>query len=287
VVRPREGRVRGRRLALLGVVALVGAIAALVAWMRITRVTPESDPVAYWGREGRRVYARMAVVPAADGARVREIFATAPADDPEGLLRDQPGALDALRETVASFLAARYGARMPDDYLDWMLGRGYRFKTAEEFAKAYGPWDDLPVPAGTPPGDPRRLFNAMWHHPWSQTATIQSLCTGPDAAFVTIGHAQQHVFMSQVPYGSLGYGLWHGGSAATCRFWMSPPVTRDELVENHGRVTVAVVGVIVDVPGSDRRPVMVNLVLDPETSRWWVDGVSVLNFLGSGMCMEY
>jgi len=279
-----------RRLALLGLVVLVGVVAALVAWTRIARVTPESDPVEYWGREGRRVFTRMAVVPAAERERVREVFAVAPAEDPEALLGEEPWALQSLREAASSFLSARYGARSPDDYLDWMLAQGYRFKSRDEFANEYGSWDRLKAGTGAQLNDPRGIFRAMWDDPRSRTATIESLCTGPDAAFFTVGHAREHVFMSQVPYGSLGYGLWHGGSAATCRFWMNPPVTRAELVNTHGRVTVAVAGVIVDVPGSARRPVMVNLFLDPQTSRWWVDGVSVLNFVGSGnawTCMEY
>lgn len=270
-------------------VVLVGVTVGITAWFRLGAITPEGDPIEYWGRKGRQVYSQLDTIPAGDAGKVASLFTLAPVADAEGLLNDNPESLSRLRAAVGAFIVDRMSASTPDAYLDTMIAKGYHLKSAEQFARRYGPWSDLAKEVGVESDDPREIFAGLWDYAASRAAAINRLCTGPDAAFVTIGHASKDEFMSQAAFGSLGYDLWHGGSAGTCRLWTTPPVTREQLIATSDRIVVATVGVIVDVPGSARRPIMIDAYLDPEGA-WWIDGVTVLNYIGTGsgwMCMEY
>lgn len=133
-------------------------------------------------------------------------------------------------------------------------------------------------------------MRALWAHKPARRAQVAAFCVGEDASFVTIGLSIKHTFIDEVPFGTLGYDLWHGASAATCRVWTTPPVTREQLVEREGEILAATVGLIADVPGSKRRPVMFGAFWDEGAGRWWVDSASVLNFIGGDgewTCMEW
>lgn len=291
-------------------IAAVGMVVGAIAWYRLTRLTPESDPHRYWAAEGARVYSSMATVPVKDAEGMRWVFFNAPVEDPQNLLTvgelsesshngyGDPALhnpllneafIRALREAAFDFLYARLNAEDPAQYVSWMLARGYRFKSAEEFERRYGPLSRHVGWIGVESDDLNTLFDAAWRHELILAATPVALCTDASAAIITIGRIQHGQYLAPRPHGRLGIDLWIGRSSGGCRFWMQAPVTREGVVAAHGWTLAANVGVIVDVPDSGRRPLLVHLFLDPATSQWWVDGVSVNNHIAidESSCTEY
>lgn len=287
-----------------GVVS-VASIVGAVAWHRLTRLTPESDPAAHLAAEGQRAYAMMSTVPVAEDGAVRDVLARASVEDDEGLLVNpawtikQPTttiripadqAVAELRNEVSAYLTARLTATGPDAYLSWMRSRGYRLKSVDEFERRHGPLGLQASRIGVEIGSVETLFEASWHHAPSHAATPDALCVGEGAAIITLGSIRPGSLLAPRPQGRLGPDLWIGGSSAGCRFWMQAPLTREAAVEANGRTVAANVGVIVSVPGSARRPLLVHSFFDPTSGRWWIDGVSVQNFIGTDRiwtCTEF
>lgn len=284
-------RSMSRRTMIALTIALpAGAIVGLIAYQRLTAVTPEGDPVRYWRREADRVFDRMATIPVGDTERIAsEIFA-APLIDPRSLLAQHGGTREALVQEVLEFVSDRMEASSPEDYLSRRRSRGYDLMSADEFKRKYSSWSEWGRDAGVESDDPIEVMGALWNHEPARRARVAAFCAGEDASFVTIGLSKKHSFIDEVPFGTLGYDLWHGASAATCRVWTTPPLTREELVERDGETLAATVGLIADVPASKRRPVMFSAFWDKRANRWWVDGVGVLNCIpndGSWACMEW
>lgn len=270
-------------------VALAVAVGG-VTWYRLSRVTAESDPQAYLARQGAIAYARMPSALVTDGETISAAFKAAPIEDPAGLLAGRADLLASLRTTAVEYLLARLNAQSAGEYIQRMEGRGYRFLTARAFGVRFGPLKTYSSQVGVESDDVRRVFEAMWSYGPSAAARPNALCTGDDSIVVSIGESRPGIPFTNFFEGTLGSDLWKGGSAATCRFWMSPPVMREELVKTRRRVLAAQVGVIACVPGSDRRPLIVSLFADPATGRWWVDGVSVTNYTGNDRvwtCTEF
>ncbi len=278
-----------RATALTG--ALLAAIlAGIFAYIRLTAVTPENDPVRYWRREGDRVFSQMHTVSVLDRERVLRVLQEAPTTDPRGLLVAHTAPRDELLGEVAAFISDRLEATSPQDYMNRRQARGYRQIAREEFERKYSSWNRWAQKIGLESDDPIEIMSALWKYEPSRRARISGICVGDDACFVSVGLSRKHEFIDEVPFGTLGYDLWHGGSAATCRVWTSPPTTRKQLVEKYGEVLAATVGIIADVPGSKRRPILFGAFWDPGTKRWWVDSVSVTNFIGRNgewTCMEW
>ena len=278
-----------RRLATVLLVLGAGVLSGAGAWYRLSRVNRESDPVRYWMAEGARAYSSLPTVPVLDSNELAQAAAAATVEDAEGVVQGRPELLDQLRATVFQFLSTRFAASSAEDYAAWMQSRGYRFKSPEEFEKRYGPLSDQAELSGLDSKEVPALFAAMWASDPSRRAMPNAICRGREAMTITLGHSNHNRFATQDLSGVLGFDLWHGGAGATCRFWMQPPVTREELVALHGEVVSAQVGVIACVPGFVRRPLIVNLFLEPDSTRWWIDGVSVTNYVvpGSRACIEY
>ena len=298
------------RSQIVALIAGVGVVVGVVAWYRLTRLTPESDPERYWAAEGARVYSRMTTVPVNDAEAMRRVFLDAPVEDPQNLLATgtlsglsgdfsvdsaphhsflNEASIRALRETAFAFLHARFNAESPAQYVSWMQAHGYRFKTVDEFEQRFGPLRRHIEWIGVESDDLSVLFEAAWRHERILAATPVAVCTDAPAALITIGRIQHGQYLAPRPHGQLGIDLWIGGSSGGCHFWMQAPVTRREVVAAHGWTIAANVGVIVDVPRSARRPLLVHLFLDPATSQWWVDGVSVNNHIAvdESSCTEY
>lgn len=279
------------RPALILVIALVlGGATGAIAWVRLSRVTLESNPTEYWRRQGQAVYATMPSVPVQDAKGVGRVFEECPVEDRAGLLDARPDLVAALRATVAEFVVARYSAASSDEYVRWMETKGYRFKSLEDFERVYGPIGRRAEAAGVVSTDPRELFRAMWAYSPSREATPNGMCTDPRAVVMVIGKSNSNRAFTELLAGALGEELWYGGQIASCRFWMSAPVTREDLVRSKGAAIAAQVGIIGCVPGADRRPVHIALYLDAELERWWIDGVAVGNHAdpsGGWDCCEY
>lgn len=261
-----------------------------VAWYRHVRVTAESDPEAYWARQGAIAYARMPSAPVTDREAISAAFGVAPIEDPAGLLAGRADLLASLRSTAVEYLLARLNAKSAGEYIQWMEGRGYHFLTAKEFELRFGPLKSYSGQVDVESDDVRRVFEAMWSYGPSSAARPDALCIGSDSIVVSIGESRPGIPFTNRLQGALGSERWYGGSASTCRFWMGPPVKREELVKTRHRVLAAQVGVIACVPGSDRRPHIVTLFADPATGRWWVDGVAVTNYTGDDRvwtCTEF
>lgn len=274
----------------IAIVIAAGATAGGIAWLRLSRVTAESDPTVYWAREGERAFAQFSNAAIAEREAITKAIATAPVDDGGQLLQSRPELLSGLREAATEFVLARYSVEGAADYIAWMEAHGYRFKSADEFSSAYGPLSAQAARAGITGTDPAEIFLAMWDHGPSRRASPNGICVSPEAIAIVIGETnRQRPFTGELS-GQLGYDLWHGGGIANCRFWMRPPVARETIVEARGRVVAAQVGLIVTGKGSTRRPVILGLFLDPAKERWWVDRVWVTNHISredEWDCTEY
>jgi len=280
---------RGTIILITLIVLLVGG-AGILAWQRMHRVTAESDPTVYWQRQGQIAYGKFDTVAGDDAEGIGLLLRNAPLSDPEGQIGGITVGTTQMRSLVAEFLLARLGATRASEYIESMASMGYRFMPREEFEIEYGPLADLADLAGVSSDDPRTVFEALWDYPPSRAAQIGSVCVGGDAAMVTIGHGTAQVWDTSKLTSGMGKDLWVGKSSARCRFWMRPPITREEVVERDGSVVTGIVSVIADVPGSARRPLHVLLFFEPQAQRFWIDGVSVTNHLGTDSawtCMEF
>jgi hypothetical protein len=251
-----------------------------VAWYRLSLVTPESNPQAYWAREGQIAYARLPTVPVTERGRIADAVQGAPYEDPGGLLKGRGELVGSLRTTVAEYLQARLNATSPEGYARWMEERGYRFLSDDEFASRFRPLEYYAGLAGIRSKNIREIFAGMWSFAPSAASQPDAVCVGEGATTISIGEARVGVPFSTELRGSLGRDLWQGGSAATCTFWMRPPIQREGVIRTRGRVLAAKVGIIVCVPNSGRRPLVISAFCDPADNRWWVDGATVTNFIG-------
>jgi len=279
-----------RRTHLILLIGVAGVLAGSVAWYRLSRVTPEGDFQRYWQLQGQRAFSRMPSVPVTDRDAIRRVFEAATVQDPENLLPARSGGIESLRDAVLGFVVARYSARTPAEYIEWMESRGYQFKTLAEFEQDHGPIKGLQDLVGVAGMNPRPVFEAVWEYGMPRGAQPNEVCTDPAAVAIAIGRSNHNRFITEEIGGILGYKVWHGGSGGKCRFWMRPPVTRAEIISERGEAIAAQVGLIGCVPGSDRRPIIVSVFQDPATSQWWIDGVGVTNYLppsGKAMCAEY
>ena len=278
-----------RRLLVALVIAAGGVVAGGVAWHRMGRVTPESDPVRYWIRESRRVFAAFPTAPVTDDDALRALLAGAHAADPEGALRDPAADADALRDAVAGFLGRRFTALDPDAYRRDMESAGYRLVTTEEF-EAHGPLRRFIDFCGLEEGGLWDVFLCLWSGAREHRAIPIALCTEPSAAIIIIGRTNHNRVFTQRLEGALGGGLWRGAISTGCRCWFAPPTPRAELVRRHGSVVAAYVGIIVAREGGARHPIILNAFQDPATSRWWIDAVSATNIEGTPdlwTCVEF
>lgn len=280
-----------RQLILMGLTLVVGLTAGLIAWNRLHTITREGDPVRYFRREGERAYRRFQTIPATDAAGIDHLIASIPAQDPEHRLVNDPASVESLRKTVSKFLAVRFAAKEPADYYDWMIGRGYRFKTEQEYDEDYGSWDGYQQRAGVAEDNARTIAQAVWVHPRAKNARVEAVCMGSDAALIQIGYATKYRHLvGEYNFGSLGFELWHGASATTCTMWLRPPPSRDDLALEFGQITVAKVSVIVRTVNNVHYPMKVHLFLDPTSSLWWIDVVTISNgyrIPDSWMCLGY
>lgn len=121
----------------LTIALLAGAIVGLIAYQRLTAVTPEGDPVRYWRREADRVFDRMATIPAIDTERIASELLAAPLIDPRNLLERSDGTREALVREVADFVSDRLEASSPEDYLNRRRSRGYDLMSGESFDRKY------------------------------------------------------------------------------------------------------------------------------------------------------
>lgn len=273
---------QNRRLRVALIVGAVGAAVGGIALFRLTKVTEESNQQLYWHRQGVAVYSEMKTVRVTDVEGIRRSLDATPVEDPQGRLVGEDEILSMLRETVADFLLSRYNAESAAAYIQWMESRGYRFRSPEEFSRRYGPLKLLAPYAGIESENLKEMFERMWLYPPSAAAVPTELCISPGSMAITIGVSNHNRMFTESLHGTLGDDLWYGGSSGRCRLWMRPAVTREELVASQGEVLAAQVGVIADVPGSDRRPLIVLLFFEPHTRTWWVDEVNVNNYMGSG-----
>lgn len=275
---------------LCGVLAL-GVCGSLVAWVRLTSVTAESDPVEYLRRAGAAAFARMPTVPVGDTDSIEAAIEAAPVADHEGRLEGGNRAhIRGLREAVLDFLEARLGSATPDAYSTQMASLGYRFKTKAEYEHDYGPLAKQCGRVGVESDDLAEVFAASWMYAPARAAVPKAIATGPDAMAVCVGTTNANRAFTGRIAGTLGEDLWVGGSVTNCRFWMRPPVTRSELLVRDGDVLAAQVGIIGEVQGSGRHPFIVNLFYDRRSFRWWVDGVQGTNFGvadGRWACCEF
>jgi len=279
-----------QKVAILLCLAFAGIVTGVVAWSRMSRATPESDPQQYWEDAGQRAYARFSAVSITDVGATESALANAPVEDAEALLARDPALLGSLREVALAFLQARFGAAGSSEYVASMEALGYRFKTIAEFERRYGPLAEWAADFGSSSSELRAVFEAAWNYTPSKRGCPDAVCTDRDSMVITIGRSNRNHFITQRPAGDLGYDLWHGGSGANCRFWMRAPVTREQIIATDGFAVAAQVAMIVGVPHSARRPLILSMFLDPVTSLWWIDGVSVTNYIGtdeSSTCAEY
>lgn len=265
-------------------VVALGLLAGGFAWFRLTRVTAESDPRRYWAREGAATYAGIQTVSLSNAEGVRDALAAAPVEDADGHLTGAPDALEALRRHVADYLLARFNAATAAEYATWMEAQGYRPLGTEEFERLYGPLGSMARVSGATSTDIGEVFTAMWNYPPSRCATPDAMGRSPEAIVIAVGAGNSNRPIPVEVEGALGHHLWYGGSTAKCRFWMGPPVPRDKLITRHRQILAAEIALILSVPGSDRRPLMLHAFYDPSTSRWWIDGVSVTNYVGDDDC---
>lgn len=196
-----------RRLLVALAIAGGGVVACGVAWHRMGRVTPESDPVRHWVREGRRVFAAFPTAPVADEDALRRLLAGAHAADPEGALRDPAADADALRSAAAEFLGRRFRATDPDAYRRDMEAAGYAFLTTTEFEARNGPLRRFTDLRGVPEGDLWGVFDSLWRGGQEHHAGPVALCTDPDAVVLIIGRTNHNRTFTQRLEGALGGGL--------------------------------------------------------------------------------
>ncbi|MCL4741622.1 MAG: hypothetical protein KJZ54_05395 [Phycisphaerales bacterium] len=276
------------RLAIVAVAA--GLAIGVLAYVRLTRLSPETDPQRFWMAEGERVYSRFSALRLNDPAVVTRVVASAVVEDPEELSARVPNAVAQIRDEVARLLIARMSAQTADEYVSTLTEYGYRLKATEEFESRYGPLARLAQRCGANGEEPIVVLRALWMHEPSRRALPVEMCTDTEAAIITFARTTRDHFVSRYPAGGLGSDLWLGRSSAACRFWMQPAVMRQQVVAKHGETIAAQAGFIVGVVGSQRRPLMISLFYDPDTSRWWIDGVSVQNYIGSDTawtCTEF
>ncbi|MDQ7013740.1 MAG: hypothetical protein Q9O74_07585 [Planctomycetota bacterium] len=280
---------RKAQYVLIGIGALGVAISCIV-WIRLNTVSEASNPTEYWRRAGAEVYGKMASAPLEDAEAIAYSLAKADVRIQDHALSKTDPRIAMLRDTVREFLIQRYTAVSAAEYVRWMETEGYSFKTLEEFEPLYGPLSHNAARAGFDGTDVAEVFAVLWEYPPSKRAVPTMLATGPDAMAIEIASANHNRGFTGRLAGTLGEQLWHGGSAATCRFWMQPPVTREALVARYGEILAAQVGVIGVVPDRSRRPIIVQCFFDPQSQSWWLDGINVTNFRGSNTiwtCCEY
>lgn len=277
-----------KRVLLIGVLIATAAGVSAWNWMRLRTVSEASNPTEYWRRAGSQAYSKMASVSFDDAEAIADSLAQAPIGDPDG--RATPRAVEDLRDVALEFLRARMTADTADAYIDWMRSQGYRLKTTAEFEPRYGPLRMNANRAGSDASTVEGVFRALWDHPPSSRAVPNAIAVGPDAMAIEIATSNHNQGFTARLSGTLGEQLWHGGSAATCRFWFQPPATRKGLVERAGEALAAQVGVVAVHKGGDRHPIILQLFWDPATQRWWIDGVNVTNYQGTDTrwtCCEY
>ena len=271
-------------------IGILGIAISLIVWTRLNTVSEASNPTEYWRRAGVDVYGKMASAHIEDAEAIASSLSQASVRIQDHDLSETDPRIMVLRDTVREFLIQRYTAASVDEYVRWMKAQGYRFKTLEEFEPRYGPLSHNAARAGFDGTDVAEVFAVLWEYPPSKLAVPTMLATGPDAMAIEIASANHNRGFTGRLAGTLGEQLWHGGSTATCRFWMQPPVTREALVARHGEILAAQVGVIGIVPGRGRRPIIIQCFFDPQSKSWWLDGINVTNFRGTSdtwTCCEY
>ena len=282
-----------RRTVLVSLLLLCGLFLSGVAWYRLTRLTPESDPVAYWEMKGRQAYNRMPTVKVTQDNTdtLRDALDHADFEDKQHLLAGKEEQMLApLRKIVIDFLIARYTASSPEEYTTWMQSHGYHFTSREAFEKRHGPLARLSSYSGTDSNDPMVVFKKLWEYPPAKKATPDAICTGPGSMIISVAKANANRGFTEIIAGSLGNELWMGASSGNCRMWLRPPVDEDELIKRQGSVLAAEVGCVVHVPHAPRRPIFVSLFFVPDSERWWIDDVLVTNHLGNDnewSCSEF
>ncbi len=282
-----------RQAMTIALLLLLGLLVSFVAWHRMHRLNPKSNPVAYWEMKGKQVYNRMPTIKIdpENAETVGALIQQAEVEDHQHLLKGkQQAMLEPLQALVADFLLARYTASTPAQYEQWMESHGYHFRPRDEFEKRYGPLSQLSQYSGTDSTDPKTVFEHMWEYPPAINATPDAICTGPGSMIISIAKANANRGFTELIVGSLGNELWMGASVSNCRMWFRPPVTEQELIARDGSVIAAEVGLIVHVPHAPRRPVFVSCFYDPDRQRWWIDDVLVTNHLGNDSewsCSEY
>lgn len=94
--------------------------------------------------------------------------------------------------------------------------------------------------------------------------------------------------------GALDRAAWYGGISTTCGCWTGATApgfrSRNDLLERHGSLLAADVGMIMHYTDGPPRPYVLYLFWDPERLMWRLDGLLINNYRPGpkvGPCIVY
>lgn len=301
------GRVfTGKRLTVL-VAGVCALMAALVMWTRLNRVTFENDPIAYSIMVSAPVYATLPRAPAGDTAALLGALdaavVTGLSGDPAGAdparlvhaallpaeIRPGIGSVSlemhrALQEQVARLVEARFAPGNTSEYLRVRALDGAELPDKDGFAvRNYSTLAEVvrfqlgrePTPADSV----RSLFDYMFLKNRTADAgwfNLEQFATGDGVAVAYGVHDGNHS-TAALDATRLGPEGWYGAISHTYWVWTVPDQTAGQLVERHGILPSAQVGIVMYFEQGGPRPHLMTFIWNPDRQGWQLEHVSINN----------
>lgn len=237
--------------------------------------------------EAKASFAQLTVLPfdqVASASQLRTLLAQARFDVDPGAVG---GSKDALLDTAADFLYARFSISALDAYCAWREKNGYvripldELKTSMLAHYIYKDFAGKDLPADI---DEKTAFQLTWdavlgYRDGSQRpiglvrdpAGLAGVCGTLDA-----GHIQRKVLSGELPE-----TVWRGAANATYINWWRSPTPLRAGTKKWGKVGYCDLGIAVEFADGRRVPLVTTFIWNPETSRWYVEYLCAYNFSGN------
>lgn len=263
------------------VAALVGAWRA--GWIGSRRTDGGYAAEAY--AAGESAFEKVRFAPLKPGVTRESVRAALAGADVHGGQLVNEGAVEGALDLVADLFYHRFCQSSPAAYRAWRDGLGDVPRGLTEMIERGDLIETYRSLTGRelPPADyvtVESVFDELWEASlaygggYNRAVAIASDDAGVVVHFGLWTPADRG---RRAVSGRLPADVWRGGSAGNLRSWWRPPVGVDAMIEKHGRVVFAEVGVVLAYADGSRRPHQVCLVFDPDRGVWVMQNVTAQN----------
>lgn len=196
-----------------------------------------------------------------------------------------------LRRTVARAVYEYWFSREPTSYRAWRESMwcsqrqssddqlvGWDITVLRPVLERYSNVTEEPLP------DTDEDFAAIFDYTWRVREAIgdganraRHMSSDRVGLNALITQAESGLHPRPTLQGSLGSLAWYGGSSISARRWFIPDVSMQQVIDQHGHVTIATIGVVAEFHDGIRRPIIYTLYWVPRRGEWYLHNAASTN----------